>query len=201
MPNTDTSLGWLPGDATPQQLPVREQLVRAIRVDHAGEYGAVVIAQGAVDGYRQRRLRTTDEVRALNGILAAERRHLTEFQGLRSRLGVRPSLLLPLWKAIGYATGYISGRAGMPYAMAVTHAVEDNIAAHYTEQLEEFAGVRDSAELPPEFLPTIERTLEEEIEHRDTAIKHGSTRPALSGLIYRGVSIGVRAAIKVAKSI
>ncbi len=123
---------------------------RDIRVNHAGEYGAVVIAQGAIDGYKKRPSASAEHINVLNDMLEEERRHYRLFAGLRQQRGVRPSMLLPLWHLIGYTSGYLSGRAGMATTMALTHAVEDNIANHYAEQLSRLTETNaESGATPP----------------------------------------------------
>lgn len=53
-------------------------------------------------------------------------RHLIEHR-------VRPSILLPLWKAAGFAMGVGSAVLGERSAMACTEAVETVVGKHYNE--------------------------------------------------------------------
>ena len=78
----------LPGD------PSREEVVRRmIRVDHAGEYGAVQIYEGqmAVLGRSDRR-------GVLQQMLDQEQAHLDTFEKWIANRRVRPTLLTPCWR-------------------------------------------------------------------------------------------------------
>jgi ubiquinone biosynthesis monooxygenase Coq7 len=104
---------YLPGDPLPAV-----EAERMIRVDHAGEYGAVRIYDGqlAVTG----RGRTRDEIRRM---AEQEKRHLGEFEELVRARRVRPTLLQPLWHLTGFALGAASALLGSRAAMACTVAV------------------------------------------------------------------------------
>ncbi len=78
----------------------RAVLERIIRVDHAGEYGAKRIYQGqpAVLG----NIRHAPTIRHMQ---EQEQVHLDTFTRLIAERGVRPTVLLPLWNAAGFALG------------------------------------------------------------------------------------------------
>ena len=150
--------GRLPGD------PTKEQLVeRMVRVDHAGEYGAVRIYSGqlAVLG----RSSTGPVIREM---AAQEQEHLAAFDALVVERRVRPSALMPLWHVAGFALGagtaLFDGRA----AMACTVAVEEVIDEHYAEQIEALEDAGDETDLKQR----LERFRADEIEHRDTGLAH-----------------------------
>src|SRR5579872_5319369 len=102
-----------------------------IRVDHAGEYGAVRIYDGqlAVIG----RGRARDEIRRM---AEQEKRHLAAFDQLVQARRVRPTVLQPLWHVAGYALGAATALLGERAAMACTVAVEEVIDGHYAAQAE-----------------------------------------------------------------
>ena len=110
---------YLPGDTRPA-----EEVERMIRVDHAGEYGAVRIYAGqlAVLGNRP----TGDAIRAM---AAQEAKHLKRFNEILPARRVRPTALAPLWHVAGYALGFGTALLGERAAMACTVAVEDVIDA------------------------------------------------------------------------
>src|SRR5271166_2210086 len=98
----------------------QEKLARMIRVDQAGEYGAVRIYQGqrAVLGNKQSCAKT------LAHMEAQEREHLARFNRLMIDHRVRPTLLHPLWHLAGFALGAGTALLGEKAAMACTVAVE-----------------------------------------------------------------------------
>ncbi len=175
-----TGEGRLPGDLDGQAL-VR----RMIRVDHAGEFGAVRIYEGqlAVLGRR------TKAGRAVAKMAAEERRHLEAFERLLVERRVRPTLLSPLWRAAGFALGAGTAMLGSRAAMACTVAVEQVIDGHYRRQAERLGP--DQAELKA----MIEAFRDDELAHRDQALAHGAERAPGYRILSAGVKAGSRLAI------
>ena len=170
---------WLPGDATPAR-----RVARIVRVDHAGEYGAVRIYAGqlAVLGRR-------DNAGLLRHMAAQEQAHLDVFAGLIAARRVRPTALLPLWHLAGFALGAATAAMGARAAMACTAAVEEAIDTHYARQAaslgDDEAGLRD----------TIERFRQDELEHRATALAHEAEQAPAYRLLAAVIKAGCRAAI------
>lgn len=171
----------LPGD------PTREQLVeRVIRVDHAGEYGAVRIYQGqlAVLGKRK-------AAPLIEHMLDQEKRHLEAFDAMVAERRVRPTALLPLWHAAGFALGAATALMGEKAAMACTVAVEETIDEHYAGQVEALAPYGDERPLKE----TCVRFREEELEHRATGLEQGAEQAPgyelLSGAIKAGSKLAI----------
>jgi 3-demethoxyubiquinol 3-hydroxylase len=174
----------LPGDSVPEA-----DIEAMIRVDHAGEYGAVRIYDGqlAVIG----RGRARDEIRRMAG---EEKRHLAAFDELVRARHVRPTMLQPLWHVAGYALGAATALLGTRAAMACTVAVEEVIDEHYRAQAERL-GDADPALGDPELKQTIEAFRADELQHRQTAIEHGATDALGYELISAFVKTGSRLAI------
>ena len=155
-----------------------------IRVDHAGEYGAVRIYEGQLAVLPPGPARD-----AVSEMAAQEQRHLETFEKLIVERHVRPTILTPLWRVAGFALGAVTARMGPRVAMACTVAVEEVIDEHYREQAERLGTAESSLK------STIVEFRAEELEHRDTALEHEAERavgyPVLSAL----VKAGSRAAI------
>ena len=169
----------LPGD--PSQA---EAVRRMIRVDHAGEYGAVRIYLGqlAVLGGSA----AADVIREM---AEQEQRHLERFDRLVVERRVRPTLLSPLWHLAGFALGAASALMGARAAMACTVAVEEVIDRHYQDQ----AAHLDESEA--EFKRTIEEFRRDEVAHRDVALEHGAREAPAYELLTAVVKAGSRLAI------
>ena len=107
----------LPGDGAQEN-----DIARMIRVDHAGEHGAVRIYAGqlAVLGHTK----AGDTIRHM---AAQEAEHLETFDRLIAEHGVRPTALSPIWHVAGYALGAATALMGEKAAMACTAAVEEVI--------------------------------------------------------------------------
>ncbi len=186
---TETPARPLPGDLDNDRV-----MERMLRVDHAGEFGAVRIYAGqkAVLGERH----------PMSGMVRhmaeQEAEHLETFNAILSKRQVRPTALTPFWDVAGYALGAATALIGPKAAMACTQAVEEVIDAHYEEQLQYLRKERpDETELAG----IIEKFQAEEVEHKRIAEEHGANEatahPVLTGLI----KAGCRAAIAVAKRI
>ncbi|HTZ80743.1 MAG TPA: demethoxyubiquinone hydroxylase family protein [Stellaceae bacterium] len=169
----------LPGDPSPE-----EEVARMIRVDHAGEYGAVRIYEGqlAVLGH-------TASGAVIREMADQERQHLERFQKLVQERHVRPTALSPLWHVAGFALGAASALLGARAAMACTVAVEEVIDEHYRQQAERL-GTEEGA-----LRATIEEFRDDELEHRDTGLAHGATEAPLHDLLTAAVKTGSRLAI------
>jgi ubiquinone biosynthesis monooxygenase Coq7 len=169
----------LPGDPT-----AAETIARMIRVDHAGEYGAVRIYEGQLAI-----LGEGPEAAAIREMAAQEKVHLENFGRLVADRRVRPTALTPLWHAAGFALGAASAALGPRAAMACTQAVEEVIDEHYADQAERLGD--DEAELRT----LIEDYRADEIHHRDVALEHGALEAPGHGLLTGAVKAGSRLAI------
>ena len=167
----------LPGDPAPD-------IAAMIRVDHAGEYGAVRIYDGQLVVLGRGRAR--DEVRHM---AEQENRHLAAFDDLVRSRHVRPTLLQPLWHIAGYALGAATALLGERAAMACTVAVEEVIDEHYRDQTERLG------DADPALAETLQAFRADELRHRDVAIEHGATEALGYELISAFVKTGSRLAI------
>ncbi|HEY5046984.1 MAG TPA: demethoxyubiquinone hydroxylase family protein [Rhizomicrobium sp.] len=176
-----------PGTQTPNDVAAM------IRVDHAGEYGAVRIYEGqlAVLGRRPQAARTAAAIRKM---AQQEQEHLETFDRLVNERRVRPTALEPVWRAAGYALGAATALMGENAAMACTAAVEEVIDEHYAHQL---TRLQKDAELKD----TIRNFREDEIAHRAEAIAHGAENAPGYRLLSETIKAGCRLAIRLSERI
>ena len=168
----------IPGDLTSQQV-----VERFIRVDHAGEYGAVRIYKG--------------QLAVLSGRSAAIVRHMYDqevihcayFQKKIAERQVRPTALQPLWHIAGWALGAGTALLGQRAAMACTVAVEEAIDEHYAHQINQLGD--DEADLRR----TLAQFREEELEHRDTGYENGARHAPAYTVLHGAIKAGTRFAI------
>ena len=170
---------YLPGDPVPDA-----EIERMIRVDHAGEYGAVRIYDGQLAVMRRGRAR--DEIRRM---AEHEVRHLATFNELVRTRHVRPTLLQPLWHMAGYALGAATALLGEEAAMACTVAIEEVIDEHYRGQAERLGDAE------PALKQTILAFRDEELTHRQRAIEHGAMETLGYDLVSGAIKAGSRLAI------
>jgi ubiquinone biosynthesis monooxygenase Coq7 len=175
---------YLPGDPAPEA-----EIAATIRVDHAGEYGAVRIYDGQLAAAQLLpwgRGRAPDAIRHM---AEQEKKHLAAFDELVRARHVRPTALTPLWHAAGYALGAATALLGERAAMACTVAVEEVIDEHYARQRDQLGD--DEADLRR----TIEEFRREEVEHRDTALDHDARNAPGYELLTGAVKASSRLAI------
>jgi len=155
-----------------------------VRVDHAGEYGAVRIYEGQLAV-----LGDSDKADAIRHMADQEREHLEKFNRLIGERRVRPTALMPVWHAAGFALGAATALMGERAAMACTVAVEEAIDEHYAAQAAMLGD--DEAELRD----TIEKFRADELEHRDTALAHEAEEApgyeVLSAVIKKGSRLAI----------
>ena len=181
----------LPGDAGRAR-----RTEEMLRVDHAGEHGAVAIYRGqlAVFGKLPGKRRIA---RQLEEMAEHEQEHLDAFDALLLERRVRPTALAPLADAAGFALGVATALMGERAAHACTEAVETVIEEHYGDQVEELRTLGGEEALADQFA----QFQAEEAEHKHIAIEGGAREavgyPVLSGLI----KLGCRAAIKVCEKV
>jgi len=131
---------------------------RIVKVDHAGEHGAICI-------YRAQRWfarwRAPDMVDELNAFLDHERGHRARFDAELSRRGRPRCRSYPLCGAGGFVLGTITGFAGRRAIAATTVAIERVVLRHMYQQI---AVLRD---VDPRATAVLLEVVSEEQDHHD----------------------------------
>ena len=133
---------------------------RILRVNYAGEYGAIRIYGAQI--FVARRLHPA-VVPFLVETLSHERRHAATFRELMWPRGTRPCRAMPVWGMGGTLLGLLTGLLGVNAIMICTEAVERTVHAHLNKQLG-FLGERD-----PVLSDAIRAVRDEEVGHHDHA--------------------------------
>ncbi len=174
--------------------PRAGRIAEMLRVDHAGEYGAVAIYRGqraVFDGLKHK----AGTAALLKEMEEGEAHHLSTFDKLLAERKVRPTLLAPFWNAAGFGLGAATALMGEKAAMACTAAVEDVIEKHYAEQIDELG------EDEPALAETVREFREDELEHKHTAETHGAEEAPGYRLLSSAIRLGCRAAIRIAEKV
>lgn len=169
----------MPGD-----LSARALIERALRVNHAGEYGAQRIYAGQLAV-----LGKSPIAQELKQMQTQETAHLDRFNRLLPQYRARPTALLPFWHVAGFALGAATAMLGEKTAMACTVAVETVIAKHYENQL------RTLPEEETDLRKTISQFRAEEMEHHDTALSHQAEEAPLYPVMSQAIKTACKAAI------
>jgi ubiquinone biosynthesis monooxygenase Coq7 len=170
------------------QKPAPGDIEAMIRVDHAGEFGALRIYEGQL-AVLSRGSRAEDNVDAIRRMAAQEQTHFDAFDRMVKERAVRPTALEPVWRAAGYALGAATALMGEKAAMACTVAVEDVIDEHYSKQLERLG--HDE----PELKQAIEKFHAEECAHRNEALERGAREAPAYPLLSAAIRFSCRMAI------
>ena len=108
---------------------MRKKIEEIIRVDQAGELGAINIYKGQIAVLKRKKIS-----KELNEMLKVENKHYKKFSELLLEYKVRPTLLSPLWKMGAFGLGVFTASLGPKATMACTEAVEEVIVKHYLKQ-------------------------------------------------------------------
>ena len=180
--------------ARPGRGATEARLAEILRVDQAGELGAVHIYRGQLAVFGGARDRG-----AISGQLAEmeahEAAHLQAFDRLLTQRKVRPTLLAPVWRMAGFALGAGTALMGEKAAHACTEAVETVIEEHYAGQIAELE------RREPALAAELSRYRDEELAHRDTAVEHGAHEAPGYGLLSAAIRTGCRLAIRLAEKV
>jgi len=178
----------------PGRGATRARLAEILRVDHAGEYGAVRIyqAQRAVfEGVRGKEAIAAD----MAAMQAGEAVHKARFDALLLEHRVRPTALLPAWAIAATGLGVVTALMGEKAAHACTEAVESVIEEHYADQIAELQ------DREPALAAELAKFREEELDHHDHAIEHGSRDAPGYRLLSAVIKAGCKVAIKVSERV
>lgn len=170
------------------------RLAEILRVDHAGELGAVHIYRGqrAVLGAAKGHERIAGQLSEMEGHEAV---HLARFDQLLNEHQVRPTLMTPLWRLAGFALGAGTALLGDKAAHACTAAVETVIEEHYAQQIAELND-RD-----PSLAAELTQFRNEELAHRDQAFEEGARETPGYPVLAAVIRAGCRAAIKISEKL
>ena len=169
-------------------------LEEIIRVDHAGERGAIKIYEGqllALKTFKQ----DEDLKKQIEEMKEHEKEHYEFFDKEIRKRNIKPTKLLPLWDLLGVSLGFGTAMLGKKATMLCTASVEEVIDDHYKNQtykLEE-----DEKELRNKII----KFRDDELSHKDIAYESGATKDGLYGLLDKVIKVSSRIAIKISEKI
>ena len=169
-------------------------LEEIIRVDHAGERGALKIYEGQLLA-----LKTIKQDNSLKTIIEdmqeQEQEHYAYFEKEIQKRKIKPTSLLPLWDLVGVTLGFGSALLGKKATMLCTASVEEVIEEHYKNQLKKLGN--DEIELKKK----IEKFNDDEIKHKNLAYDWGATNKGIYSIMDKIIKTGSRIAITISEKI
>ena len=169
-------------------------LEEIIRVDHAGERGAIKIYEGQLLALKTLK---QDEVlkEKIEEMKLHEKEHLEYFEKEIQKRKIKPTYLLPLWDLMGVALGFGTALLGKKATMLCTASVEEVIEDHYKNQLKILGN--DEKDLREK----IEKFRGDEINHKNIAYESGATNKGAYSLMDKIIRTGSKIAITISEKI
>ena len=172
----------------------KKRIEEFIRVDHAGERGAVKIYEGqllALNTFvKNDKLKKTIEEMKVH-----EKEHRDFFEKEIKKRNIDPTKFLPLWDLLGVGLGFGSTLLGKKAAMLCTASVEEVIDEHYLSQIKQL----DNSEKI--LKKKIIKFREDELNHKDIAYEKGATKKGPYSILDKLIKTGSKIAINISEKI
>ena len=165
-----------------------------LRVDHAGERGAIKIYEGQLLALKT--FMKNDNLKSkLEEMKLHEQEHADYFDNEIKKRNIKPTKFLPLWDLLGVGLGFGSTLIGKKAAMLCTASVEEVIDKHYQNQINQLENDEK------EFKNKIIKFRNDEIHHKDIAYEEGATKDGLYSIMDKVIKTGSKIAIKISEKI
>ena len=165
-----------------------------IRVDHAGERGAVKIYEGQLLALNTF-VKNDDLKKTIEEMKIHETEHCQFFENEIKKRNIKPTKFLPLWDLLGVGLGFGSTLLGKKAAMLCTASVEEVIDKHYLDQINELGP--DEKELKKK----ITKFRQDELDHKDIAYEEGASKKGLYSIMDKLIKTGSKLAIRISEKI
>ena len=165
-----------------------------IRVDHAGERGAIKIYEGQLLALNTI-IKNDDLKKKISEMKKHEEEHSNFFEDEIEKRNIKPTKFLPLWDLLGLGLGFGSTVLGKKAAMLCTASVEEVIDEHYQNQINQIHD--DEKELKQK----IKQFRDDELHHKDIAYEEGATKKGLYSIMDKIIKTGSKIAINISEKI
>ena len=171
-----------------------KKLEEFIRVDHAGERGAIKIYEGQLLALSTI-VKNNDLKEMIKDMKEHEQEHCSFFEDEIKKRNIKPTKLLPLWDLLGLGLGFGSTILGKKAAMLCTASVEEVIDDHYKSQIDQIGSDENNLK------NNIIKFRNDEIHHKDIAYDNGATKEGFYTIIDKVIKTGSKLAIKISEKI
>ncbi len=165
-----------------------------IRVDHAGERGAVKIYEGQLLALNTL-VQNDDLKKTIEEMKIHETEHCEFFENEIKKRNIRPTKFLPLWDLLGVGLGFGSTLLGKKAAMLCTASVEEVIDKHYLNQINQL-GPEEK-----ELKKKITKFRQDELDHKDIAYEEGASKKGLYSIMDKIIKTGSKIAIRISEKV
>ena len=172
----------------------KKRLEEFIRVDHAGERGAIKIYEGQLLALNTI-VKNDDLKKTIGEMKKHEEEHSNFFEDEIKKRNIKPTKLLPLWDLLGLGLGFGSTILGKKAAMLCTASVEEVIDGHYKSQIDQIGSDENNLK------NKLTKFRNDEIHHKDIAYSEGATKKGFYIIIDKVIKTGSKLAIKISEKI
>ena len=172
----------------------KNKIEEFIRVDHAGERGAIKIYEGQLLALNTF-VKDVNLKRTIEKMKKHEKEHLDFFNNEIKKRNIKPTKLLPLWDLLGISLGFSSAIMGKKATMLCTASVEEVIDGHYQNQLNELQSDENILK------EKIKKFRDDEIHHKNIAYDNGASKKGLYSIFDKIIKTGSKVAINISEKI
>ncbi|MDC0534006.1 demethoxyubiquinone hydroxylase family protein [Candidatus Pelagibacter sp.] len=165
-----------------------------IRVDHAGERGAVKIYEGQLLALNTL-VKDESLKKTIKEMKIHEKEHCDFFENEIKKRNINPTKFLPLWDLLGLGLGFGSTLLGKKAAMLCTASVEEVIDKHYLNQINQLGP--NEIKLKKKII----KFREDELHHKNIAYEKGATKKGFYSILDKIIKTGSKVAINISEKI
>ena len=172
----------------------KNKIEEFLRVDHAGERGAIKIYEGQLLALNTL-IKDEKLKKMIEKMKNHEKEHLDFFNKEIKKRNIKPTKLLPLWDLLGVGLGFGSAMMGKKATMLCTASVEEVIDGHYQNQLNQ---INSDEKILKE---KIKKFRDDEIHHKNIAYDNGASKEGLYSIFDKIIKTGSKVAINISEKI
>ena len=172
----------------------KNKIEEFLRVDHAGERGAIKIYEGQLLALNTL-IKDEKLKKMIEKMKNHEKEHLDFFNKEIKKRNIKPTKLLPLWDLLGVGLGFGSAMMGKKATMLCTASVEEVIDEHYQKQLNQ---INSNEKILKE---KIKKFRNDEIHHKNIAYDNGASKEGLYSIFDKIIKTGSKVAINISEKI
>ena len=165
-----------------------------IRVDHAGERGAVKIYEGQLLALNTI-VKNDSLKKTIEDMKEHEIEHCQFFESEIKKRDIKPTKFLPLWDLLGVGLGFSSTLLGKKAAMLCTASVEEVIDKHYLDQINQLGP--EEKELKKKII----KFRQDELDHKDIAYEEGASKKGFYSIMDKIIKTGSKIAIRISEKV
>jgi len=172
----------------------KDKIEQFIRVDHAGERGAIKIYEGQLLALNTF-IKNEGLKKKIEEMKIHEEEHCDYFENEIKKRKINPTKFLPLWDLLGVGLGFGSAILGKKAAMLCTASVEEVIDEHYSNQINQLEN--DEKKLKEKII----KFRKDELHHKDIAYEEGATKEGVYSILDKIIKTGSKIAINISERI